>query len=148
MATCEVWVRGTFVTGGFLQYRDIIAYATYDTSQGFPVLTVTSTESFGAATVRRYSATPQWSYTDRQWSTVPEFYYKNCKGIDPNQGYDCLNGQCIPATSYRTPGKYANLATCQAGCAKDANCTGECIPATEIAALQQAANIVRSRICK
>jgi hypothetical protein len=61
---------------------------------------------------------------------------------------DCLNGGCVPASTYKTPGKYANFAACQSGCAKDSACTGECIPASEIAALQQAANKAQANCCK
>jgi hypothetical protein len=60
---------------------------------------------------------------------------------------DCLNGGCIPAALYGTPGKYANLAACQSACAKDSNCIGECVSPAEIAALQQAANNLQSKIC-
>jgi hypothetical protein len=60
---------------------------------------------------------------------------------------DCINGGCIPAVTYNTPGKYANLAACQSACAKDSPCTGECVSAADLANLQQAAGIVQSRLC-
>jgi hypothetical protein len=68
--------------------------------------------------------------------------------LDPNQKCDCLNGGCVPALTYNTPGKYANLAACESGCGKDSPCDGECVSAAEIAALQQAANALQSRLCK
>lgn len=68
--------------------------------------------------------------------------------IDPAQQYDCINGGCIPKTTYNTTGKYASLAACQSGCAKDSNCTGECVSVEEIAALQQAASNLQSKNCK
>lgn len=61
--------------------------------------------------------------------------------------FDCLNGGCLSNATYNTPGKYATLTACQAGCAKDSNCTGECVSAEELAALQQAAGALQSRIC-
>jgi hypothetical protein len=70
----------------------------------------------------------------------------NCNAIS-DQKCDCVNGGCITSTTYNTPGKYANLAACQSSCAKDSNCLGECVPLTEIAALQQAANSLQSRVC-
>lgn len=68
-------------------------------------------------------------------------------GVNPDQGFDCINGGCVPKTSYNTPGLFASLAACQAGCAKNSTCMGECVSAEELAALQQAASTVRSRLC-
>jgi hypothetical protein len=68
--------------------------------------------------------------------------------VDPEQPYDCLNGGCVPKTTYNTPGIFSTLAACLSGCAKNSNCTGECVSAEEIAALQQAANKLQSKICK
>lgn len=63
--------------------------------------------------------------------------------------HDCLNGNCVKSTDYDTPGKYANLADCQAGCAKDAACNGECVPREKIAELDQAINAAQARLrCK
>jgi hypothetical protein len=60
--------------------------------------------------------------------------------------YDCLNGSCIARSNYNTPGIYNSLSACQASCTGSA-CNGECIPTADIAALQQAANNLRPRIC-
>lgn len=68
-------------------------------------------------------------------------------GVDPNKPCDCINGGCVPATTYGTPGVFPNLAACQSGCAKNSNCTGECVSPEEMAALQQAANNLRGRLC-
>ena len=68
-------------------------------------------------------------------------------GIPPDQPFDCVNGGCIPKSIYNTPGLFPNLAACQSGCAKNSNCTGECVSAEELAALQQAANQLQSKIC-
>jgi hypothetical protein len=68
--------------------------------------------------------------------------------INPNQACDCVNGGCVPKTTYGTPGKFPNLAACQSACAKDSNCEGECVSSTEIAALQQAANKAKANCCK
>jgi hypothetical protein len=68
--------------------------------------------------------------------------------VSPNDPCDCINGACVPKATYNTPGKYANLAACKSGCAKDSACAGECIPSADIAALQQAANKAQANCCK
>jgi hypothetical protein len=70
----------------------------------------------------------------------------NCADLG-NETCDCINGGCVPAATYNTPGKYANLAACLSGCAKDSPCTGECVSAADLANLQQAAGLVQTRIC-
>lgn len=72
----------------------------------------------------------------------------NNEGVNPAQQYDCINGGCIPKATHNTPGKYASLAACQSGCAKDSDCTGECVSVAELAALQQAANNLQTKFCK
>jgi hypothetical protein len=75
----------------------------------------------------------------------------NCAGCCtdplPDGKCDCINGGCVPQATYNTPGKYANLAACESGCGKDSPCDGECVSATSIAVLQQAADIVQTRLC-
>lgn len=64
----------------------------------------------------------------------------------PSTKHDCINGGCVPSSTYNTPGKYASLADCQAGCAKDAACNGECVPREKIAELDQAINAAHARL--
>lgn len=84
--------------------------------------------------------------------TVTQVSLSNCPGcappIDPTQSYDCLNGGCVPKTTYNTPGIFANLTACQSGCAKNSNCLGECVSPQELGALQAAANNLQSKFCK
>jgi hypothetical protein len=61
--------------------------------------------------------------------------------------YDCVNGGCVPRQTYNTPGKYATLAACNAGCAKDSPCNGECVESAEIAQLNQLADQIRAKYC-
>ena len=68
-------------------------------------------------------------------------------GVNPSQSYDCLNGGCIPKSTYSTPGVFASLAACQSGCATNSNCTGECVSTAELTALQQAASNLQSKFC-
>jgi hypothetical protein len=89
--------------------------------------------------------------TPDYWSFYPGTFsirYEGCEGITPNQQHDCLNGGCIPKTTYNTPGVYASLAACQSGCAKNSDCTGECVSTAEIAALAQAASNLQAKNCK
>lgn len=90
-------------------------------------------------------------YNDEQYviENIPASNCPKCLviSVNPDQPYDCVNGGCVAKTTYATPGKYANLSACQAGCAKDSTCTGECVSAEQIAALQQAADQIKSRLC-
>jgi hypothetical protein len=74
------------------------------------------------------------------------FSYSGCD-LDPSNKHDCVNGACVPKNTYGTPGVFANLAACQSGCAKNSNCTGECVDPNEIAALKQAVNNLQSKFC-
>lgn len=85
------------------------------------------------------------TYADEQILSATS---SNCNDPPPDRAHDCLNGGCIPKTTYNTPGIYANLAACQSGCAKNSNCTGECVSPEELAALQQAANNLQTKFCK
>lgn len=83
------------------------------------------------------------------FSSVISLTYEGCVvTIDPNQPCDCVNGGCVPKTTYRTPGVFPNLAACQAGCATNSNCTGECVDPAEIAAHRQALNTLQSKFCR
>jgi hypothetical protein len=94
-------------------------------------------------------------YSFNRWDSVtytkvPRSYCVNCGPPDPltpSQKHDCVNGYCLPSATYGTPGIFANLAACESGCAKNSNCTGECVSADELAALQQAANNLKARLC-
>jgi hypothetical protein len=84
----------------------------------------------------------------------PKYFYKgSCPPsalptqLDPAQRHDCINGNCLPSTVHNTIGWYSNFADCQAGCAKNSPCNGECVPVAELVALQAAANAVRERLC-
>jgi hypothetical protein len=96
-------------------------------------------------------------YPDGYWqiSRQPKYFYKgDCFPIapetplDPSKRHDCVNGNCIPATVYKTMGFYSNLADCQAGCAKNSNCLGECVPQSEIENLRTAVFTLKSKVCK
>ena len=71
----------------------------------------------------------------------------DCPVPPQNVAHDCLNGGCIPKTTYNTPGVFASLAACQAGCAKNSPCVGECVSPAQLASLQAAATNLKSRYC-
>jgi hypothetical protein len=146
MATCELWVKGTAENGGVVAV-DVLVTAGWSSSSPMPTLTVIATGNGAGGVYTRYAASPAWQYNPAGWYSYPQFYLKNCTGIDPTQKHDCVNGGCVPQSTYNTPGVYANLATCQSGCAKNSTCTGECVSAADLAALQQAAGTVQTRIC-
>lgn len=146
MATCELWVRGFAENGGRI-FVDTLVFASYDSGRAFPSLSVINTDDFGRGTFTRYRANPAWSIDEAGWYSSPEFYLKNCQRVPPDQPFDCLNGGCIPKTAYGTPGFYANLASCQSGCARNSNCRGKCVSPEDMAALEQAANQLQAKIC-
>ena len=84
--------------------------------------------------------------------SVTEVSCSNCPGCcvdptNPNQPFDCLNGGCIPQITYKTPGVYASLSDCQSGCAKNSDCQGECVSKDQMIQLQQATDLITSRLC-
>ena len=88
-------------------------------------------------------------YSAHYFSSVISLTYEGCDNSPPpDQPYDCLNGGCVPKTTYNTPGVFATLAACQSGCAKNSDCVGECVSTGELAALQQAANNLQTKFCK
>jgi hypothetical protein len=67
--------------------------------------------------------------------------------VDSESPHDCVNGECVPQANYGTAGIYSSLEACMSGCARNSDCTGECIDSMELANLQQAVNTLQSRIC-
>jgi hypothetical protein len=145
--SCELWARGTADTGYQVVPADLKVQdlnAPYD----IPALIPRATGTFGRGTYTQYSNGTNPTFKQTGWYTIELYRKGDCtSGVAANQPFDCLNGGCIPKTTYNTPGKYASLAACRSGCAKDSNCAGECVSAAEIAALQQAANLVRNKLC-
>lgn len=95
-------------------------------------------------------------YPNGMWDVYrpPEFFHKgSCPPsalptpLDPSQRFDCINGNCLPATSYNTQGFYSNQADCIAGCAKNSPCKGECVPQNEIQNLRTSVSKLKDRVC-
>jgi hypothetical protein len=53
---------------------------------------------------------------------ITGYFLVGCEAPPPSSGYDCLNGNCIQASVYNTPGQYSTLADCQAGCGSGGQC--------------------------
>ncbi len=86
-------------------------------------------------------------YCAYTYESIVSNTFADCDGISPDRPCDCVNGGCVPKTTYNTPGIFPTLAACQSGCAKNSNCTGECVDPAEIAALGQALNTLQSKFC-
>lgn len=91
--------------------------------------------------------TPSGDCSVATFSRVADGTCGNC--ADTGQYYDCINGSCIGKETYNTPGLYASLPACQSMCGAPITppCDGECVSNAQIAALQQAANIITSKLC-
>ena len=140
--TCQLWVKGLAENGGPL-YVDVVVFANWSANSPFPVLT----EIGNTGTWRFFSSNPPWPYNGAGWREYPTFYRKGCS-IDPDTPCDCVNGGCVPKTIYNTPGVFPSLSACESGCAKNSNCTGECVDPAEIAALGQSLNTLQSKFCR
>ncbi len=162
---CEIWVKG---------YRQISGCDRFSPSAGtYTERLVSSPSTLPAITGQPIRANPAItnasfdSYNHHPsvanggladcWrvSPPPTYFLKgSCPpnllptALDPAQQHDCINGSCLPATVYKTPGVYPNLASCQGGCAKNSVCTGECVPSSEIQNLNTAVATLKSKACK
>jgi hypothetical protein len=157
---CELWYRGDGAhrtADGGIEHMAVGGYL-MDWTDGQPLPTVEGRDPAPGA-YADYTVSGAGFYGTAFYSR-PTVYLVGCSdggsggtggtggGIDNNQPHDCVNGGCVPKTTYGTPGKYASLAACQSACAKDSNCTGECVSSEEISALQQAANKAQANCCK
>ena len=141
---CELWVTGTAEYYGYYAV-DVVAKPAWSETTPLPTISFLNTNPGGWS---YYSSTIGGTVNDAGWYGAPTYYLKNCVSVGFQQPCDCLNGGCVPAASYNTPGVFSNLADCEAGCAKNAPCKGECVSAAQLAALNQAISKVRPRLCK
>ncbi|MBD2197941.1 MULTISPECIES: hypothetical protein [Calothrix] len=82
-------------------------------------------------------------------------------GIEPNPGwgfrygtaawildpfkYDCINGACIPSSTYNTPGIYQSLSECEIACGT--GCNGKCISNAEWSKIEGLSSQLRNKNC-
>jgi hypothetical protein len=148
MRKCELWVVGSvwYLGTTYPGYTRMIA-GVWNESTPLPPI---SFNSKPAVDYDYYNDGLGGIFSGSGWVGSPSYYLKNCVAgaTDPDQPCDCVNGGCVPKTTYNTPGVFPNFAACESGCAKNSNCTGECVDPAEIAALGQALTNLQAKICK
>lgn len=166
---CELWVGGygrvgtdRYSAAAGTYYEFLVSVPTTIPSSQISVSPTQSNPNLSNASYDTYNHTQPLAsggcpYPGGYWqiSRPPKYFYKgSCPPsvlptqLDPSQPHDCINGNCLPSTTYKTMGFYSNLADCQSGCAKNSKCAGECVPQNEIENLRTAVTKLRSRICK
>ena len=60
--------------------------------------------------------------------------------------YDCLNGACISALEYGTPGFYSSLEECEQVCGSQ-GCSGKCISNSDWVKIQGLASKLKNQNC-
>ena len=63
----------------------------------------------------------------------------------PSVQYDCINGACIPKTTYNTPGIYQSLSDCEVACGT--GCSGKCISNSGWAQIEGLSDELESANC-
>jgi hypothetical protein len=66
----------------------------------------------------------------------------NCQTVTK---YDCINGACIPKSTYSTPGIYNSLSECETACGT--GCSGKCISNADWAQIEGLSNQLKNRNC-
>ena len=79
------------------------------------------------------------TFSNYQWLGVPSM---SCAS---DEKYDCINGACIPKTTYDTPGLYQSLEDCEVACGT--GCSGKCISNSEWAQIEGLSNELKSTTC-
>lgn len=59
--------------------------------------------------------------------------------------YDCINGACLPKTTYNTPGLYPTLEECEVSCG--AGCSGKCISNSDWAKIEGLSSQLKNKNC-
>ncbi|MBE9056351.1 hypothetical protein [Sphaerospermopsis sp. LEGE 08334] len=68
-----------------------------------------------------------------------------CYPEPPQAKYDCINGACIPDTTYSTPGLYSTLSECETACGT--GCSGKCISNQDWATIEGLAAQLKNKNC-
>ncbi|MBE8990638.1 hypothetical protein [Nostoc sp. LEGE 12450] len=64
---------------------------------------------------------------------------------DPIEKYDCINGACIKANVYDTPGIHESLSECETACGT--GCSGKCISNSDWAQIEGLSGQLKNRNC-
>jgi hypothetical protein len=72
---------------------------------------------------------------------------------DNNTPHDCINGVCVPASVYTSPGKYATRADCQSACGSSPSpdyCPPNmvCIPTERYSLIDGLATALENSVCR
>ena len=59
--------------------------------------------------------------------------------------FDCINGACINASKYNTPGMYPSLSECENVCGS--GCSGKCVSNSDWAQIEGLSKELRNRNC-
>lgn len=59
--------------------------------------------------------------------------------------YDCVNGACLPKTTFNTPGIYATLSECEINCGT--GCSGKCLSNEDWAQIEGLAAQLKNKNC-
>ncbi|OYD90594.1 hypothetical protein CDG76_30690 [Nostoc sp. 'Peltigera membranacea cyanobiont' 210A] len=76
-------------------------------------------------------------------NVTPSFSLKNFTPVATP--HDCINGACIMASVYSTPGIYTTLEECEVACG--IGCSGKCISNSDWAQIQGLSNQLKNRSC-
>lgn len=108
-----------------------------------------SRDLISACDGRNFLGRPWETYQDGAFLTSKVFTKSdpNCSsGNNPDTGYDCINGVCVLATVYNTPGQYASLSACQSACGV-APCDGVCLSNSEYDQIKNALLDSKAEVC-
>ncbi len=68
-------------------------------------------------------------------------------GTKPEDPYDCLNGKCVKASDYKTPGIFKKLDDCKSACGGGARCDGVCLDKDEVNKIKALAGDIKGKVC-
>lgn len=85
---------------------------------------------------------------ERSWSAFEllDYFIISKEACQSVNAHDCINGICIKATEYNTPGFYDNLETCEKSCGT--GCSGKCLSNKEWNQIKELARKLKSKNCK
>lgn len=80
-----------------------------------------------------------WSGYDLEGFSVKQL--EECE----SEPYDCLNGSCVKAEVYSTPGLYETISDCEKACGS--GCSGKCLSKDEWRKIQDLAKKLKDKNC-
>jgi len=140
---CSTWQYGEVDLGDITAASAIPAQSVRNNpSTGCPTGTPLSKKGVQMNRIVGYANT---SYENVTWQTVPTLIKRGTSCTPAPINYDCINGACIPKTTYNTPGIYATLSDCEVACGT--GCSGKCISNADWAAIEGRSSQLKSINC-